>query len=137
LLIDPIDRRVHNNDVTGSIHFRYNRFRDRIQSLDGKTRILLPRKSAVPSIGEVKEGHVKHEHRVVTLSGAAPRTFRQPRFRVGLNLLKFHCGNFVLPKLGNLASRHHEAVGGFLDASQGRADNTSFEGVNKSGVPWK
>ena len=24
--------------------------------------------------------------------------------------------------------RHHEAVGGFLDASQERADNTSFEG---------
>ena len=39
--------------------------------------------------------------------------------------------SFLIILSGNLASfalRHHEAVGGFLDASQERADNTSFEG---------
>jgi len=33
--------------------------------------------------------------------------------------------------------RHHEAVGGFFDAPKERADNTSFEGGNKSGAPPK
>jgi hypothetical protein len=36
--------------------------------------------------------------------------------------------------LENVAPCHHEAVGGFFHASQGRADNTSFEGGNKSGA---
>jgi hypothetical protein len=36
--------------------------------------------------------------------------------------------------LGNPAARHHEALGGFFGASQGRLDNTSFEGGNKSGA---
>jgi hypothetical protein len=36
--------------------------------------------------------------------------------------------------LGNPAPRHHEALGGFFGASQGRLDNTSFEGGNKSGA---
>jgi len=31
-------------------------------------------------------------------------------------------------KLGNVRLRDYEAVGGFFDASQERADNTSFEG---------
>jgi PAS domain S-box-containing protein len=30
---------------------------------------------------------------------------------------------------------HHEAVGGFFAATQGRPDNTSFEGGNKGGAP--
>jgi hypothetical protein len=42
----------------------------------------------------------------------------------------FLCGR----KLGNLGLHHYEAVEGFFDASQGRGDNTSFEGANKSGV---
>jgi hypothetical protein len=36
--------------------------------------------------------------------------------------------------LGIAALRHHEALGGFFGASQGRLDNTSFEGGNKSGA---
>jgi len=36
--------------------------------------------------------------------------------------------------LENVALRYHEAVEGFFGASQGRADNTSFEGANKSGA---
>ncbi|PYL21063.1 MAG: hypothetical protein DMF41_03880 [Verrucomicrobia bacterium] len=48
--------------------------------------------------------------------------------------LSFIFVNFSLQTLDNLASRHHEAVGGFFDASQGRVDNTSFEGGNKSGA---
>jgi hypothetical protein len=42
--------------------------------------------------------------------------------------LVFISDNFVFGKLDNLAPNHHEAVGGFFDASQERADNTSFEG---------
>jgi hypothetical protein len=42
--------------------------------------------------------------------------------------LVFISDNFVSRKLGNLAPNHHEAVEGFFDASQERADNTSFEG---------
>ena len=36
--------------------------------------------------------------------------------------------------LENLSPCHHEAVGGFFGASQGRADTASFEGGNKSGA---
>jgi len=42
--------------------------------------------------------------------------------------LVFISDNFVFGKLDNLALNHHEAVGGFFDASQERAGNTSFEG---------
>jgi hypothetical protein len=42
--------------------------------------------------------------------------------------LVFISDNFVFGKLDNLALNHHEAVEGFFDASQERADNTSFEG---------
>jgi len=42
--------------------------------------------------------------------------------------LIFISDNFVSGKLGSFGVRHHEAVGGFFDASQERADSTSFEG---------
>jgi hypothetical protein len=42
--------------------------------------------------------------------------------------LVFISDNFVAGKLDNFGVRHHEAVGGFFDASQGRGSNTSFEG---------
>jgi hypothetical protein len=42
--------------------------------------------------------------------------------------LVFISDNFVFGNLDNLAPSHHEAVGGFFDASQERAGNTSFEG---------
>ena len=40
----------------------------------------------------------------------------------------FISDNFCSGNLGSLTLRYHEAVGGFLVASQERADNTSFEG---------
>jgi PAS domain-containing protein len=43
--------------------------------------------------------------------------------------------NFVSFKLSNVAVRDYQAVGGFFDASHGRADNTSFEGGKKGGAP--
>jgi hypothetical protein len=49
--------------------------------------------------------------------------------------LVFIFDNFLCGRnLGSLGLHHYEAVGGFFDASQGRGDNTSFEGANKSGV---
>jgi hypothetical protein len=42
--------------------------------------------------------------------------------------LVFISDNFAFGKLDNLALNHHEAVGGFFDASQERAGDTSFEG---------
>jgi hypothetical protein len=48
--------------------------------------------------------------------------------------LSFISANFMSQTLDNFAPRYHEAVGGFFGASQGRPDNTSFEGGNKSGV---
>jgi hypothetical protein len=48
--------------------------------------------------------------------------------------LSFISDKFLFQTLDNLASRYQEAVGGFFGASQGRPDNTSFEGGNKSGV---
>ena len=47
---------------------------------------------------------------------------------VDLRLFGFHLIIFFSETLENPASNHHEAVGGFFDASQERADNTSFEG---------
>jgi len=48
--------------------------------------------------------------------------------------LVFISANSVSLKLGSLALRDYEAVGGFFDAPQERADNTSFEGGNKGGA---
>ena len=64
------------------------------------------------------------------------------KFSTGLawncsEIVWFSFDNFLFGNLDILASNHHEAAGGFFDASQERADNTSFEGVNKSSVPWK
>jgi hypothetical protein len=51
-----------------------------------------------------------------------------------LELFGFHFRSFCLVQASKLALRDHEAVGRFLDASQVRADHTSFEGGNKSGA---
>jgi len=40
----------------------------------------------------------------------------------------FSFDNLLVGNLDSIASSHHEAVGGFFDASQERADNTSFDG---------
>jgi hypothetical protein len=46
-------------------------------------------------------------------------------------LFGFHC----LPRILDVVPvPNYEAVGGFFDGSQGRADNPSFEGGNKSGA---
>jgi hypothetical protein len=97
---------------------------------------LIPRESAVPSAREVKQSHVEHEHRVVTPRGTSENS---PHGQLGIALEFFgvHSDNFVLPKLAGLRLRHDDAVGRFFDASEGRADDTSFEGRNKSGVPPK
>ena len=55
------------------------------------------------------------------------------KFSTGLawncsEIVWFSFDNFLFGNLDNLASNHHEAAGGFFDASQERADNTSFEG---------
>lgn len=47
--------------------------------------------------------------------------------------LDFISYNFSFETLPGLRSSHDEAVGGFFDAPDGRAANTSFEGANKSG----
>src|SRR5436305_9666379 len=51
-----------------------------VELLGGEPSIQLPRKNPAPSVGEVKERHVEHEHRVVPvrttskyLAQAAPR----------------------------------------------------------------
>jgi len=51
-----------------------------------------------------------------------------------LNCLVFIFDNFVSFKLGDVALRDYEAVGGFFDASTVRGNNPSFEGGNKSGA---
>jgi hypothetical protein len=39
--------------------------------LSAETRVLLSRKRAVPSVGEVKKGHVQNEHWIMTSSEAS------------------------------------------------------------------
>jgi hypothetical protein len=41
-----------------------------LRCLDTEARVLLPRKRAVPTVGEVKKGHIQNEHRIMTSSGA-------------------------------------------------------------------
>jgi hypothetical protein len=48
--------------------------------------------------------------------------------------LVFISDNFVVRNLADLRLHHDDAVGGFFDASQAGADNTSFEGRNKGGA---
>jgi hypothetical protein len=74
-----------------------------------------------------------------TSIGSCRRRERRGTFgNLGLELvfscLSFISDNFLFHTLDNLASRYHEAVEGFFGASQGRPDNTSFEGGNKSGA---
>jgi len=88
---------------------------------------LIPRKSPVPSVREVKQSHVQHEHQIVT----PRRTSENPppaQLGIALNLFGFHSDNFVVPNVAGLRLRHDDAVGGFFDAPQVGADNTSFEG---------
>ena len=59
------------------------------------------------------------------------------KFSTGLawnssEIVWFSFDNFLFGNVDNLASNHHEAVGGFFDASQERADNTSFEGYEST-----
>ena len=71
----------------------------------------------------------------MTSSGAPKNPSVSLGFELVCGCLSFISVNFFCSKrLDNLASRYHEAVGGFFGASQGRPDNTSFEGGNKSGV---
>jgi hypothetical protein len=104
-----------------------------IESLGGEARVMLPQKRAVPSVREVEPDHVEHEHWVVS-SRTAPGNLRNARLELLLNCLVFILIISVGSNLENLASRYHEAVGGFFGASQERPDNTSFEGGNKSGA---
>src|SRR5437667_8993393 len=60
-----------------------------VELLDREPCILIPRKSAIPSVCEVKEGHVQHEHRVVTPRGT-PENPRQGPLGVDLRLFGFH-----------------------------------------------
>jgi hypothetical protein len=101
--------------------------------LDAEARVLLSRERAVPSVSEIKQGHVQDEHRIMTASGT-PKNSRQPGPRFGLGLFEFHFLILCPKTLANFATRYHEAVEGFFGASQGRADSTSFEGGNKSGM---
>jgi len=50
---------------------------------------LIPRKSPVPSVREVKQSHVEHEHRVVT-PRASPKNPRQGPLGIVLKLFGFH-----------------------------------------------
>jgi hypothetical protein len=52
-------------------------------------RILVPRKSPVPSVREVKQSHVQHEHRVVTPRGT-PKNPPQAPLGIDLKLFGFH-----------------------------------------------
>jgi hypothetical protein len=49
---------------------------------------LIPRKSPVPSVREVKQSHVEHEHRVVTPPGT-PENPQGP-LGIALELFGFH-----------------------------------------------
>jgi len=62
---------------------------DFINSLDGEARVLLPRKSPVPPVREVKHSHVQHEHRVVT-PRRTPKNPPRTQFGIALNLFGFH-----------------------------------------------
>ena len=62
---------------------------DRIKVLDREARILLPGKNPVPSVGEVKQSHVEHEHPVVTLRGTAENPPQGP-LGIALEVFGFH-----------------------------------------------
>jgi hypothetical protein len=54
----------------------------------GEPRVLISREHPVPSVCEVKEGHVKHEHRIVTPSG--PLENPQGPLGIALESFGFH-----------------------------------------------
>jgi len=58
--------------------------------LDAEARVLLPRKRAIPSVSEVKKGHVQDEHRVMTSSGATLKNLRRLGSWIGLWSFEFH-----------------------------------------------
>jgi len=95
---------------------------------------LLPGKNAGPSVREIKERHVQQQHGIMP-AGTSSKHVAQAAPWSALIQFCFHFGIlFVSQTLNMIARRHHGAVGGFFDASQGRADDTSFEGGNKSGA---
>jgi hypothetical protein len=50
---------------------------------------LIPRKNPVPSVREIEQSHVQHEHPVVTPQGT-PKDLRQRPFETGFELFGFH-----------------------------------------------
>jgi len=54
-----------------------------------EARILIPRKNPVPSVSEVKQSHVEHEHPVVTLRGTAENPPQGP-LGIALEVFGFH-----------------------------------------------
>jgi hypothetical protein len=50
---------------------------------------MLPGESAIPSVREVKEGHVQHEHGIVTPRGTPENSPRSP-LGIALRLFVFH-----------------------------------------------
>jgi hypothetical protein len=62
----------------------------------GEAGILISRKSAAPSVGEIKEGHVEHEHWVVTAASPSSKHLTPAAPRSALIQFSFHL-IFCLP----------------------------------------
>jgi len=60
-----------------------------VELSDRESRILLPRKSPVPSVREVKQSNVEHEHWIVTPRGT-PENPPQLPLGISLRLFGFH-----------------------------------------------
>jgi hypothetical protein len=65
------------------------RFVGSVELSDREPCILLPRKSPVPSVREVKQSHVEHEHWIVSPRGT-PENPQQVPLGIGLRLFGFH-----------------------------------------------
>src|SRR5438128_11013688 len=77
-----------------------------VELLGGEPSIQLPRKSPAPSGGEVKEGHVEDEHRVVPVGRCSKYLARAPPRRAVMSLCP-HCDVLFActPNLASATSR--------------------------------
>jgi hypothetical protein len=67
-----------------------------IGSLDVGPRVFIFGKRAAPAVGEIKDGHVKYEHRVVP-TRARSKEVAQPAAEIVFTSFGLHCDFVSLP----------------------------------------
>ena len=88
-LVDRRYGRVHDNHSFRCVHRRRSGPVVRHGSLGVRARVLMFRKCSAPTVGEIEDRHVQHEHGIV-LWGSASNAFARAVSEIVLTILRVH-----------------------------------------------